>query len=172
MTMTPRLRKFALTAHITFSVGWIGTVIAYVALALAAKASQDVQMVRAAWIAMEFTGWYVIVPLSLASLLTGIIMSLGTSWGLFRQYWVLIKLLLTALCTIVLVLHMQQVSFLAGVAAKMDFADLRRLPSELFHPGVGLLVLLVIVILSVYKPRGMTRYGWLKQQEQLNVSQQ
>lgn len=167
MTMTPRLRKLALTAHITFSVGWIGTVIAYVALALAAKTSQDVQMVRAAWIAMEFTGWYVIVPLSLASLLTGIIMSLGTSWGLFRHYWVLIKLLLTALCTIVLVLHMQQVSFLAGVAAKTDSADLGGLPSELFHPGAGLLVLLVIVILSVYKPRGKTRYGWRKQQEQL-----
>jgi hypothetical protein len=171
MTMTPRLRKFALTAHITFSVGWIGTVITYVALALAAKTSQDVQMVRAAWIAMEFTGWYVIVPLSLASLLTGIMMSLGTSWGLFRHYWVLIKLLLTTLCTIVLVLHMQQVSFLAGVAAKTDSADLGRLPSELFHSGVGLLVLLVIVILSVYKPRGMTRYGWRKQQELLKVSQ-
>ena len=27
-------------------------------------------------------------------------------------------------------------------------------------------VLLVAVTLSVYKPRGMTRYGWRKQQEQ------
>jgi hypothetical protein len=36
---------------------------------------------------------------------------------------------------------------------------------DLFHPGVGLLVLLVITVLNVYKPRGMTRYGWRKQQE-------
>jgi hypothetical protein len=170
--MPPRLRKFALTAHISFSVGWIGTVIAYVALAFAAKNSQDVQMVRAAWIAMEFIGWYVIVPLSLAALLTGIIMSLGTPWGLFRHYWVLIKLLLTVLSTIVLVEHMRGVLSLTEKVKEMDNADLGRLPSELFHPGVGLLVLLVILVLSVYKPRGMTRYGWRKQQEERKVSKQ
>lgn len=159
-------RKFALIAHVTFSVGWIGTVIAYVALAFAAKTSQDVQMVRAAWIAMEFTGWYVIVPLALASLATGITMSLGTPWGLFRHYWVLIKLLLTALSTIVLLLHMPDTSFMTEKVKEMDTAALVVQPSDLFHPGVGLLVLLVIMVLSVYKPRGMTRYGWRKQQEE------
>ncbi|KNH22955.1 membrane protein [Priestia megaterium] len=164
------LRKFALTTHVTSSVGWLGTVIAYVALAIAAQISQDTQMVRAAWIAMELIGWYVIVPLALVSLLTGLIISLGTSWGLFRHYWVLFKLLLTVLSTIVLLLHMPLVSSLAGVA-KTD-SDLGELPSELFHPGIGLLVLLVIVVLSVYKPRGMTRYGWRKQQEQRNVLKQ
>lgn len=166
MSMKPGVRKFALTAHITFSVGWIGTVIAYAALAFAARSGQDVQMVRATWIAMEFIGWNVIIPLSLASLLTGIIMSLGTTWGLFRHYWVLIKLLLTVLSTIVLVLHMPSVSLYAEKVNVMDTADLSGLPSELFHPGVGLLILLVIVVLSVYKPRGLTRYGWRKQQEE------
>ena len=29
----------------------------------------------------------------------------------------------------------------------------------------GLVVLIVLTALSVYKPRGMTRYGWRKQQE-------
>lgn len=172
MIMKAGVRKFALTAHITFSVGWIGTVIAYVALAFAAKTSQDVQMVRAAWITMELIGWYVIVPLALASLLTGIIMSLGTPWGLFRHYWVLIKLLLTILSTIVLLLHMPSVSILTAKVKEMDTANIGRLPGELFHPGVGLIVLLVIVVLSVYKPRGMTRYGWRKQQEQRKESQQ
>src|SRR5918993_585022 len=88
MTMTPGLRKFALAAHLTFSVGWIGAVVAYLALGLAAVRSQDPQTVRGAWIAMELTGWYVIVPLALASLLTGLVMALGSKWGLFRYYWV------------------------------------------------------------------------------------
>ena len=57
MIMPPRLRKFALAAHLTFSVGWIGTVFAYLALGVAAVTSQDTQTVRAAWIAMELTGW-------------------------------------------------------------------------------------------------------------------
>src|SRR5918911_3040560 len=115
MTMTSSLRKFVLTAHVTFSVGWIGAVVAYLALGVAAVTSRDAQTVRAAWIAMEVTGWYAIVPLALGALLTGLVMSLGTPWGLFRHYWVVISLALTVLCTIVLVLHMPSVSATAAV---------------------------------------------------------
>jgi hypothetical protein len=84
--MTPRLRKFALTAHITFSVGWLGAVVAYLALAVAGLTSHDVSMVRAAYLSMELTGWFVIVPFSLATVLIGLVQSLGTQWGLFRHY--------------------------------------------------------------------------------------
>ena len=175
MTMPSSLRKFALTAHITFSVGWIGAVIAYLALVAAAMTTQDAQTLRAAWIMMELTGWYVIVPLALAALLTGLVMALGTRWGLFRHYWVLISLVLTILATGVLVQHMPTVSFFAGVAAEMDNADVGMLqgglPGELLHAGGGLLVLLVIQVLNVYKLQGLTRYGWRKQQEQRTVSQ-
>jgi hypothetical protein len=166
MTMTPGLRKFALTVHLTFSVGWIGAVVAYLALGVSAVASRDAQTVRAAWIAMELTGWYAIVPLALAALLTGLVMSLGTSWGLFRHYWVLITLALTILCTVVLLLHMPTVSSLAGVAREADGAGLSEFGGDLLHPGVGLLVLLVITVLNVYKPRGVTPYGWRKQREE------
>lgn len=170
MTMTPSLRKFALTVHLTFSVGWIGAVFAYLGLGVAAVTSQDMQTVRATWIAMELTGWYVIVPLAFASLLTGLVMSLGTQWGLFRHYWVLFSLVLTIFATIILLLHMPTVSFLADVAAEADNANLRRLGGDLLHPGIGLLVLLVIQVLNVYKPRGLTPYGWRKQHEQRTVS--
>ncbi len=169
MIMSPRLRKFALTAHVTVSLGWIGSVVAYLALVVAAMNRQDAQTLRAAWIAMELTGWSVIVPLSLVSLLTGVIMSLGTKWGLFRHYWVLISLASTLFATVVLLLHMRTVSFFAGVAAEMDSADVGRLRDglrgELVHAGVGLLVLLAIEMLNVYKPRGLTPYGWRKRSE-------
>jgi hypothetical protein len=171
MTMTAGLRKFALTAHVTSSVGWLGAVVAYLALVVAALTSQDAQRVRAAWIAMELTGWFAIVPLALASLLTGLVQSLGTTWGLFRHYWVLFKLLLTVLATIVLLLHMPTVSFLAGVAAKTDSAHLGGLPGELLHAGAGLLLLLVTTVLGLYKPRGMTSYGRRKLHEQRALSQ-
>lgn len=170
MTMTPSLRKFALTVHLTFSVGWIGAVFAYLGLGVVAVTSQDMQTVRATWVAMELTGWYVIVPLAFASLLTGLVMSLGTQWGLFRHYWVLFSLVLTIFATIILLLHMPTVSFLADVAAEADNANLRRLGGDLLHPGIGLLVLLVIQVLNVYKPRGLTPYGWRKQHEQRTVS--
>jgi len=170
MTMAPGLRKFVLTVHLTSSVGWIGAVVAYLALGVSAVASREAQTVRAAWIAMELTGWFVIVPLSLAALLTGLLMSLGTPWGLFRHYWVLITLVLTVLATIVLLLHMPTVSVLADVAREADEADLGGLGGDLFHAGGGLLVLLVITVLNVYKPRGLTPYGWRKQHQQRIVS--
>lgn len=166
MIMSPNLRKLALTAHITASVGWIGAVIAYLALVAAVLTSEDAQMGRGAYLAMEPITRFALVPLAFASLLTGIVMSLGTSWGLFRHYWVVAKLMLTVLATIILLSYRQTVSFLAEVA-KDPSADLSGLGGGggLLHGGGGLLVLLLIMILSVYKPRGITRYGWRKQQE-------
>jgi uncharacterized membrane protein len=172
MTMTRGLHKFALAAHLAFSVGWIGTVVAYLAFGVTAVTSRDTETVKAAWIAMELTGWYVIVPLALASLLTGIVMALGTKWGLFRHYWVLFSLALTLVATGVLLLHMPTVSSLANVAKEAEGSTLDRLGGDLLHPGVGLVVLLVIQVLNVYKPRGMTRYGWRKQHEQRKALQQ
>ena len=93
--MTPGVRKLVLTVHLTCSVGWIGAVVAYLALGIAAVTSPDTQTVRAAWTGMDLTGWWVIVPLAITALLTGLVMSLGTQWGLFRHYWVLISLALT-----------------------------------------------------------------------------
>ena len=114
MTMTPGLRKFALTAHVTTSVGWLGAVAAFLALAIAGLTSQDAHLLRAAYLAMELTAWSIIVPLSLASPLTGLVQSLGTPWGLFRHYWVLVKLLITIPASIVLLLHMQPIGHLHG----------------------------------------------------------
>jgi hypothetical protein len=160
--MPPRLRKVVLTTHITTSVGWLGAVVAYLALDITALTSQDAQTVRAAYASMELTVSYAIVPLALASVLIGIVNSLGTPWGLFRHYWVLVKLLLTLFATAVLLLESGTVSGLAEVAAAT--ADPRELPGTLLHSIGGLVVLLMTVILSVFKPRGLTRYGWRKQQ--------
>ena len=172
--MTPRLRRFALTTHVIFSVGSLGAVTAFLALAAVGLTSQDAQMVRAAYLATEVTAWFVIVPLVLASLLTGLVQALGTEWGLFRHFWVLAKLLLTLLVTIVLLLQLGPISYLADVAAEtiLSSADLRAARLSLVvHAGGGLLALLVPVALSLYKPQGMTRYGWRKQHEESALSQ-
>jgi xanthine/uracil permease len=120
--------------------------------------------VRASFLAMELT-YFVLVPLAFTSLLTGIVQSLGSTWGLFRHYWVVFKLLLTVVATLVLLLNMQTVSSLADVAADADSADLPGAGGQLLHAGIGTLVLLITVILAVFKPRGMTRYGQRKQHE-------
>ena len=85
MTMTPSLRKVALTAHVTASVGWLGALAVFLAHAVASITSQDAVIVRAACIAMGLTAWFVIFPLSITSLITGLIQALGTAWGVFRH---------------------------------------------------------------------------------------
>ena len=164
MTMSPRLRKAVLTAHVASSVGWLGAVVAYIALDVTAVRSQDVQLTRAAYLAMEVTIYSVIVPLALASVLIGVVNALGTSWGLFRHYWVLVKLGLTVVATAVLLVETRTVSALADAAGSA--ADPRDLPGSLPHSIGGLIVLLVVTLLSTYKPKGVTRYGWRKQQAQ------
>lgn len=166
MTMPPGLRKLALASHLTFSVGWIGAVVAYLTLGVAAATSVDAQTVRAAWIGMDLIGWFALVPLALASLLTGVVMALGTKWGLFRHYWVLISLVLTVFAVVVLLLHMPTVSALGDAAREAESADLGGLGSDLLHPGIGLGVLVTIQTLNVYKPRGVTRYGQRRQREE------
>ncbi len=117
MTMPPRLRKFALTAHVTTTVGWLGAVVVFLALAVVGLTSQDAQTVRGAYLVMEPAAWFALVPLAFASLLTGIVMSLGTTWGLFRHYWVLFKLLIAVFATIVLLIYIETFRVMAGVAA-------------------------------------------------------
>src|SRR6266545_2749355 len=115
--MSPRLHKFVLTAHITSSVGWLGSVTGFLVLAVAGLTSQDSQLVRGAYLAMELVASFIIVPLSLASLLTGLIQALGTKWGLFRHYWIVFKLVINVASTFLLLVHMQPISHLADVAA-------------------------------------------------------
>src|SRR5882757_3646258 len=165
--MTTRLRKLVLTVHIIFSVGWFGAVAAFLALAIAGLTSRDAQMVRTAYAAMELIARFVIVPLAIASLLSGIVQSLGTPWGLFRHYWVLAKLLLTTFATIVLLAKMPLIGYAARWAgeATSTSADLHTAGIQLaVHAAGGLLVLFVITALSVYKPWGLTRCGQHEQQ--------
>jgi hypothetical protein len=118
----------------------------------------------------------VIVPFSLASLLTGLVLALGTPWGLFRHYWVAAKFLLTAGATLVLLLHTGAMREAALRASDLSVETLTGLRALLAASGAGghlgdvqaqlvvtasagLLVLLTIAVLGVFKPKGVTPWG-------------
>ena len=161
MMMSDPLRKLSLTAHVVSSVGWLGALAVFLAHSLASW-SQDLQVVRAAALAMALTAWFVILPLSLTSLLTGLIHAFGSTWGLLRHYWVLFKLLLTVLATSVLLMKLEPISELASAAVETGFPspNLVGLQTSLVvHAGGGLLVLLGATTLAIYKPIGVTPWG-------------
>jgi len=168
MPMTPELRKFALTTHVTSSISWIGAVIVFLALAGLGLTSQNAQTVRGVYLVLEHAAWLTLVPLAFASLVTGLVMSLGTTWGLFRHYWVVFKLLITAFATIVLLIYMQTFRQMAAAAAN-PATELHavRNPSPLVHAVLALVILLVATVLAIYKPQGVTPYGRRKLQRRV-----
>jgi hypothetical protein len=160
--MSPRVQKAAFLAHVVFSVSWMGAVAAYLALAWSGLRGTDAELSRSAYLSMELIGWTVIVPLSLATLLSGLVQSLGTQWGLFRHYWITVKFLMASVGSVILLTHMRAVGQMAGFARAMtlsatEHGDLRI--SLVVHAVGGLLLLLTATVLSIYKPWGLTPYG-------------
>jgi hypothetical protein len=165
--VTPGIRKLALTAHVVSSVGWLGAVAGFLGLSVVGLASDEPATVRGAYLVMEPAAWFVLVPLAFASLLTGLIQALGTTWGLVRHYWVLFKLLINVAATAVLLLYMETFDSMADVAAdpRSELGAVRNV-SPLLHATLAVLLLVVATTLAVYKPRGLTRYGRRRQREQ------
>ena len=160
--MAPWLRKLLLTAHVTFSVGWLGSIVPYLALAIAGLTSEDPTIIRAAYLSMGLIASFVIVPLSLAALLTGLVQSLATPWGLFRHWWILVKLILTTAATVILLNHMPTITRMSRMATDslLSSSNFRGIRIQIIvHAAGGLLVLLTVTALSVFKPWGLTPYG-------------
>jgi threonine/homoserine/homoserine lactone efflux protein len=99
----------------------------FLVLAVTGLTSTDTQLVRAAYLTMNLLTRYIILPLSLVPLLlTGPLLSLGTPWGLFRHYWIVVKLVINLLSTSILVVHLQPISYLAQVAAERTLSSADR----------------------------------------------
>lgn len=164
--MTPRLRRLALVGHVVSSVGWLGAVAVFLVLAAIGLTSDDAQTVRGAYLVMEPAARLALIPFAIASLLTGLLQSLGTTWGLFRHYWVLFKLAITVFATAILVMYMGTFRYMAGMASdpNVPLATVRS-ASPLIHAALAMVVLLVATALAVYKPRGQTPYGWRVERE-------
>jgi hypothetical protein len=157
MTISTRTSKLILTSHITSSVGWLGAVAVFLALAITALTSQDLPLVKACCLAMDVCTWLIILPFCLTSLFTGIIQATLTKWGLFKHYWIVVKLFLTLASTLLLFLHLQPISYLAGVAREASFSNTLyagQLISIISKAGAAVLVLIALTTISVYKPWG------------------
>lgn len=171
-TLTPRLQKFVLTTHIIFSVGWAGAVAVFLTHALVGLTTADNKIMSAAYIAMWLSCWLVIIPSNTGSLLTGLIQALCTPWGLFKHWWILVKLILTIGCTVLLLLHTNQIGYLAQTASAFASTELYGLRVEIMYKAaLALIVLIAITTISVYKPWGLTSYGQrrLREQNQLRA---
>jgi hypothetical protein len=160
MALTAALRKLTYTMHVTSSAGWVGAALVFLSLAIIGLSSSNEATVRGAYLVMVPSAWFVLVPLAHVSLFSGLVLSLGTRWGLFQHYWIVLKLAITAFSTVVLLIYMGTFREMAGVAADpiVELALVRN-PSPVVHAVLALILLLIATALAVYKPFGMTPYG-------------
>ena len=170
--MRPTLRKISVTAHITFSIGWLGAVAAFLAISIAGLTSHDPELVRGAYLSMDLISRFVIIPMCFGALATGLIEAFGTQWGLFRYYWVVLKFGLTILATVLLLMHQFKAIALAAkhvsvaTATQLSTPDFTSLKIELVQKSaLAIVLLLAITILGVFKPWGLTSYGLRKLHE-------
>ena len=162
MTRGPAaLRKLLLTSHVVFSVGWLGAVTALLGLSVAGLVSSDAAAVRSGYLAMHPIAHYVLIPLSLSSFFSGIVQSLVTSWGLIQHYWVIVKLVINVAAIAILFMYLQTIDDLAVIARSS--ANPVDDPSPAVHSAAALVGLVTATALSIYKPKGMTKYGQRKQ---------
>lgn len=159
MLLRPRWRRVCLAVHLGAAVGWIGAALAYLAVGVAAQSSESIATIRAAWLAMEIIGWFVIVPLGIVASASGVLLAAWTRWGLFRHYWVVFSLVLTGFALAVLLQHMPGVTDTAEIARTADDRTVASLGGDVVHPAIGVTVLVIVLVLNLNKPKGLTAIG-------------
>ncbi|WP_158891406.1 hypothetical protein [Amycolatopsis anabasis] len=159
-SLRPRARKLWLTLHIGFSVGWLGAAMAMLVLAVVGATAADRELRHHAYEIMHIFDLAIVIPLVLLSLGTGLVVSLGTRWGLVRYWWVLVKFVLALSIPVFAGL---QESFWVREAVEVTRADRA---AELAGTDLRLWVCFVVftlllwtaTALSAYKPWGRTRW--------------
>jgi hypothetical protein len=157
--LSPFERKAALTAHVIASVGWLGADVVLLALGVAGLATADVPTRDAVYRTAWLLGPYVLLPFGLLALLSGVLLGLGTKWGLLRHRWVVAKLVgtLGAVVAVTFALLPTLHSAYAGVAAGRGPGDAAY--SLVAAPSVALALYTAMTVLSYWKPRLGSRPG-------------
>lgn len=148
------VRRPLLLLHVVASVGLLGQGWVLVVLNLTALNTDDGELARAAYELMSVLVFAGGIPLSMASLVTGLILALGTHWGLLRHAWVFAKLLL--LTGVILVGSFLFTPELLAEAGPPYPDALQR--TQVAVVSAQVLMLLTATALSVYKP-GLPLFG-------------
>ncbi|WP_419994956.1 hypothetical protein [Streptomyces boninensis] len=150
--MRPATRKLVLTLHVIASVGLLGEVWALTSLNVYVTTSADADMAHTAYELMTVLTYTGGIPLSLTALATGVLLGLGTKWGVLRHVWTAGKLLLN-LSVIIIGAALFQPEALAA-AYENDTLTSGQQWRNVTAVTVQLIMLLTATALTIYKPKG------------------
>jgi hypothetical protein len=146
-----KAHKTALWAHILTSAAWFGVAVMVAFCGLAAAFTDDPTLSHALYRTMETAPW-LSIPVGLTAVATGVVLSLGTPFGLVRHWWVVAKIVIAAL---VVATDAFLVGRVAHHAVLVGHGSNPLRDSTIAH----VVVLGVATWLSVFKPRGRTPHG-------------
>lgn len=146
------VRRGLLVAHVAVSVSWLGLTVGLLTLGVAAFVTGDATTAQAATRAMKIFGDWLVIPVALLSLLSGLVLALGTPWGLARHRWVWTKFWLTLITAGLSIFSLRPGIDEAATSGVVDI-DL------IIAPSVATATYLFITAISVLKPWGPTRRG-------------
>ena len=147
LRLSPAARRAVLTVHIVASVGLLGDVAGFFALAVRGATTDDPQLAASTWTLLETFSVVFGIPLSFLSLGSGLVLGVGTRWGVLRHRWVTVKL--GIILSVILV-----GSFVLGPSLQaMQDGSGGRETTLLLGSGYDVLALSLAVGLSVYRPR-------------------
>ncbi len=162
LTLSRAGRRTLLAVHVITSVGWLGVSAVLLTVSLTAVLTDSTDAAAAAYWTEHLLGPLLVVPLSLLSFVTGVLLGVGTKWGLVRHVWVLVKLVLTTvavLLTLFVLLHQIDLAY-AHSRPGVDRTVLGRTPGNLRDAGlVSTALYTFVTVVSVLKPWGLTRWG-------------
>ena len=154
--LSPRTRKIVLLTHIAAAGAWLGMDLVLGLLVVTAFTAGALQASAAAASIVSFTTWP-LITVGLLTLATGVLLGLGSKYGLVRSWWVLVKLVLNvALVTLVMLVLAPGTEVLAGTAFEsLGAGTAPELTATLvFPPIVSSTAVIVAMTLSVFKPWG------------------
>ncbi|MGB3439400.1 MAG: hypothetical protein WBA97_11675 [Actinophytocola sp.] len=160
--LTPTRHKLLLLLHIVVSVGWLGLNVGNLTLAVTGLTTDDPGTQHAALGAMYLVGGPLLIPVSLLTLVSGVLLGMYTKWGLVRYRWVLVKLVLTVIAVVLIPLSLlpglAELSRLIAGTPAGRLADTGPLALDMLAAGVVSTSMYVTsAVLSVLKPWGRTR---------------
>ena len=159
--LSPSQYKLLLTAHVVVSVGWLGVVLAKIVLKVFAMTTGDAAIAEALYFAAGRLN-LAFPPLALSTIATGVVLSLGTKWGLVQHYWVATKIVLTVGVIATAVQLGTRIPQPTGRAVEEStILGLASSPMVLLLSLsiAHLIMLLAATVLSTYKPWGKTWFG-------------
>jgi uncharacterized membrane protein len=158
--LAARTRKSVLLVHIASAGAWLGIDVVMAVLVFTALGTDDDRTKALSFRALELVAVWPLLTMGMLCLLTGILLGLGSRYGLLRYWWVAVKLALNLLLSgLVLVALAPEVAdaaerarqFDAGLPAPLGVGDL------IFPPIVSPTALLVAMVLAIFKPWGRIR---------------